>query len=177
MVVMWPVVWCKHMAGCPWCGGNFLTNHHLSNFPSPRQEEALRPVTELWRGSFPPKPKPLHIFSKKHHICRVTAQIRAGFRFVCCPALDLFGVAQTVFPWYCGLYLCVLLQSSVIYCPSFLSAVKCCESRWSAVALHHNSHMAWRDVDALWPQPLLMRICELWRDVDFLPISVAMTWR
>ena len=23
----------------------------------------------------------------------------------------------------------------------------------------------------------LMRICELWRDVDFLPISVAMTWR
>ena len=30
------VAGCKHMAGCPWCGGNFLTNHHLSNFPSPR---------------------------------------------------------------------------------------------------------------------------------------------
>ena len=33
-------------------------------------------------------------------------------------------MAQTVFLWYCGLYLCVL-QSSVIYCSSFLRAVKC----------------------------------------------------
>ena len=143
---------------------------------------ALRLVTELWRGCFPPKPKPLHIFSKKQHILSSHICGRAGFRFVCCQALDLDGVARTVFLSYCGLYLCVL-QPSVIYYPSFLSAVKCrapCESRWSAVSRITTLTLlvTWCGCVVATGRWCGFVSCDvMWISSScLLPISVAMTW-
>ena len=113
----------------------------FQTFPVQGIEACDRAVTRL----FPTKPpKPLHIFSKKQHFCRVTSHIWvcAGLRFVCCRDLDLFGMAQTVFLWYCGLYLCAL-QSSVIYCPSFLSAAPAavkCRALWKPLICCRVAH-------------------------------------
>ena len=169
------VVGCKHMAGCPWCGGNFLTNHHLSNFPSPRHWGAAL----LWQSSdeaqLPPKPKPLDIFSKKQHIRRLT------FSFV--RDSDLFAPKL----WICSVWP-KLYFSDIVVC-----ICVCCSHPWFIVHLFLElSNALWKPL--IWCPTLqrshwltwcgcvvatallLMRICELWHDVDFLPVSVAMTW-
>ena len=153
MVVMFDAnIWPSSSRG--WCGGNFLTNHHLSNFPSPRQEGHWG----LWQSC----DEAVSHQNQNHSTYFPRNNISCRVIFVAVRDSDLFAARLWIWTAWPELYFSHIVVCICVCCshPWFIThlflvlsnaarLVKAVDPLCRASQL---SHCLWRDVDALWPQ-------------------------
>ena len=153
MVVMFDAnIWPSSSRG--WCGGKFLTNHHLSNFPSPRQEGHWG----LWQSC----DEAVSHQNQNHSTYFPRNNISCRVIFVAVRDSDLFAARLWIWTAWPELYFSHIVVCICVCCshPWFIThlflvlsnaarLVKAVDPLCRASQL---SHCLWRDVDALWPQ-------------------------